>query len=117
MRKIHHILLRKCPNNRPMRNPPENPRRVFDRLASAQLGIGRTEKKHIPTELAHPDLKTHPGPGRRLRENHGPRLASQWLVLRRRFGAPFLFQGRRQAEDFLHLTGGELFQREQVFHG
>ena len=82
---------------------------------AAEYEVGRDQA--ALEQLAHPDLKTHPGPGRRLRENHGPRLASQWLVLRRRFGAPFLFQGRRQAEEFLHLTGGELFLREQVFHG
>ena len=66
---VHQFLLSEGANRQHIAVTAQNPGRVFQRLAAAELGDGRIEIHRLAAEAGHGHLKTHTGSGGGLAED------------------------------------------------
>ena len=82
---------------------------VGDRLAAADLDVLAGEEERLAAKLVGTDLKRDPGPGGRLGEDHGQRLAAEG-------GVPIgtRFHPLGEVEELLDLGAAEIGDLEEV---
>jgi hypothetical protein len=91
----------------------DDPRRVLDRLAPAQLQLVRTRRDRCPAEAGDGRLEGDPRAGRRLGEVQDDAVAGEDVAEAVGFGLGV----RRHVEQELELRAVEVGDAQQVLHG
>ena len=87
----------------------QDPSRIRDRLAAADLDVLTREEESLPAELVGADFERHPGAGGGLREDHRQGPAGEWgLAIAPRFHA------LGELEELLDLLAAEIGDLEEV---
>ncbi len=79
-----HDLVREGADHDALHHALQVLRHVVDRLALAQVDLGRREVERESTQLLDADIEGHPRAQRRLLEDQGQRLALQGIAVGRR---------------------------------